>query len=1013
MSQLPLENRKIILDEIEKWRQEGLISLTFAQNLGKRYQLDPVSPVALEQTPHSPVLPAPVPQVQVSFAEGLPAVEENEPPLPAISQTAASPVPTLRPTLAQTLLSETSIKIALYLGAFFVIAAALILAALVASLRLPMLIGVAILFGGAALALKKRLPQPSFILWLVFSALLPISAGVTADLLNLEGNLNSAFWVIVFLSMALIWGFSTWLYGSRFFSLAAFGALAAGAWFFANLYEPETDLYLFCLMLAGMAGMICAGLLKSWQNQKFALPLFVTIQIFTLIVMFASFVNIFINQIDNYLQAWWLFSALTWLTAFIFYVASDFVIAFPIFPFMAAGALIPVAWLALNEFHPSDLGKALSWWFWALAMAAIGEIASFFSSQKIKQYALPFVLASLPMFFVGGVWGFAHNEWLGFGLFAASGLVLTLMQIRKKRWWLWITTLASLLIAYFSFFNLPPIARFEPEPLYLLLIAMTLLIVPDLILKPDFKHAPGWRWPLRGYLILLLGISTLGALVEGDNHPTKATVVFGILALLALLYALRFNKPVLGTLFTGYTTLLVIYTLQTLDLNWWLPALTSLAVFFYTVGLALTWLKTAGGWSNLFRWSGLVLGGLLSISAFAFTGAGDGWYVAIIGSLFVIETFGRFAWMELCVHALYALGFALILNEARIDNFNAYLLGISVLLLGLDAFFSRTLPNRKEWKWLPRGLGLGLTLIGNALLLIGWQSAAGMEVAISLTYAILLLAYALFYREPRLGYIYFAVLPVTLLTVAGFAGLERWTGVLIILSVLVYALSWLDLPKGWGQVRCYSGLALATLTAFSAPFEHTGLSASLPVAIAATLWAVEAFRRRDVWLGFPANALYLMAYFMILVELKVDQPQFFSVGAALLGILMHYLLVRSGSNNGAFITGMVSQLVLLSTTYLQMVSTNSLSYFAALFFQSLVVLIYGLVIRSRSLVFTPIAFVVIGVFTVIFSLPILKGIATVLMIGCTGILFIVLGIVAVLMRERISEWRERLSDWKA
>jgi hypothetical protein len=288
-----------------------------------------------------------------------------------------------------------------------------------------------------------------------------------------------------------------------------------------------------------------------------------------------------------------------------------------------------------------------------------------------------------------------------------------------------------------------------------------------------------------------------------------------------------------------------------------------------------------------------------------------------------------------------------------------------------------------------------------------------MSVAIGMTYAILFLVYALLYREPRLGYIYFAVLPVTMLTAAGFAGLEHWTGILISLSALVYALSWLDKPKGWDLIRRYSGLILATLTAFSAPLEGSGLWASIPVAMAATLWAVEAFRRRNIWLGFPANALYLMAYFMILRELKVDQAQFYSVGAAVLGMLMHYLLMRSGSNTGAFITGMVSQLVLLSTTYLQMVATNSLGYFAALFFQSLVVLAYGLVIRSRSLVFTPIAFVVLGIFTVVFSLPILKGVATVIMIGCTGILFIIAGIVAVLMRERIADLRDKLSEWKA
>ena len=1003
MNQLSSEARKILLEEIEKWRKEGLISPTFAQVLSKRYQVESVSTVAPEPTTHN-----------------LPTDKEAGQPIPAMTQPVESSVPSTaavlagpRPTLIQTLLSETSIKIALYLGAFFVIAAALILAALVAILRLPILLVVAALFGGAALALKKRLPQPSYILWLVFSALLPISAGVGADLLKLQGTSASAFWVIVLFIMTLIWGFSTWLYASRFFSLAALGALAAGAWFFANLFEPKNDLYLFCLMAAGIAGIVCVGILKTWQSQKFAMPLFVTLQLFTLAIMFLSFANIFANLTDDYFHAWWMFSALTWLAAFVFYVLSDTVIASPIFPFMAIGALMPITWLALNEFEAKDAVLAVGWWVWAFIFAVCGEVISLIDFKKLKQYALPLVLASLPMFFIGGIWAFTKNEWLGFGLFVAAGIILTLMHIRQTRWWVWSIALTALLTAYFLFFSLPQIKRFDLEPLHILLAPVVMLLLSDIVLIPNFRHAPAWRWPMRGYTLLLLSSSTLLALIEGADHPEKAALVFGVLAFLSLAYALRFNKPFLGVLFSGYTTFFIVYALRTFDLNWWLPALTVLSLAFYAIGLVLTWFKSAGGWSNLFRWSGLFLGGILSLCAFSFTGQGDGWYVGLIGILFVIETYGRFAWMELFVHFIYALGFSLILYEANINGLNPYLMGISVLLLGLDVIFSRTLSRRKAWKWLPRGLGLGVALIGNLILITGWRSAASMDFAIGITYAILFLAYALLYREPRLGYVYFAVVPVTVLTAAGFIGTEHWTGILILLAALYYALSWLDKPKGWGPIRRYSGLALGTLVAFSAPFENSGLWASIPVAIAATLWALEAFRRRNVWLGFPANALYLMAYFMILFELKVDQPQFFSVGAAVLGMLMHYLLMRAGSNKGAFVTGMVSQLVLLSTTYIQMVANNALGYFAALFFQSLVVLVYGLVIRTRSLVFTPIAFVVLGVFTVVFSLPILKGVATVLMVGCTGILFIVLGIVAVLMRERIAELRDRLSDWRA
>jgi len=149
---------------------------------------------------------------------------------------------------------------------------------------------------------------------------------------------------------------------------------------------------------------------------------------------------------------------------------------------------------------------------------------------------------------------------------------------------------------------------------------------------------------------------------------------------------------------------------------------------------------------------------------------------------------------------------------------------------------------------------------------------------------------------------------------------------------------------------------------------------------------------------------------MILSELKVDEPQYYSIGAALLGMLMHFLLTRAGSKTGTFIAGMLSQLVLLGTTYIQMVSTNRLSFFFVLFAQSMIVLIYGLIQRSRSLVITPIVFAVLGVMTVIYSA--LKGLGPVILIGSTGVLLLMAGIIAVLMRERITRLGDQLSEWK-
>ena len=55
--------------------------------------------------------------------------------------------------------------------------------------------------------------------------------------------------------------------------------------------------------------------------------------------------------------------------------------------------------------------------------------------------------------------------------------------------------------------------------------------------------------------------------------------------------------------------------------------------------------------------------------------------------------------------------------------------------------------------------------------------------------------------------------------------------------------------------------------------------------------------------------------------------------------------------------------------------------------------------------------VIIGVVTVVFGA--LRGISTVILIGCTGIGLILLGITALLLRERIASLRDQLKDWRA
>jgi hypothetical protein len=280
-------------------------------------------------------------------------------------------------------------------------------------------------------------------------------------------------------------------------------------------------------------------------------------------------------------------------------------------------------------------------------------------------------------------------------------------------------------------------------------------------------------------------------------------------------------------------------------------------------------------------------------------------------------------------------------------------------------------------------------------------------------YAVFFALYAWLYSKPMLGYLATASLPLSIFFELQALHQANWLFEIVGIAALYYAAG-VALRRGggaseWSRFFLFSGLGLAVINAISAPL-HTGLEAAVPVAVAATLFAIEAFARREVRLGFPANLLYLESYFLILMWLKVDEPQFFSMGAAVLGLLMHYLLTRAGSKTGAFLTGLFSQLVLLSTTFIQLLSTQRLGFFAIIFFQGLVVLAYGIVVRSRSLVIAPIAFIVLSVLAVIYKA--LRGFGTVVIVGGAGMVLLVLGILAVVMRERITKMGERFSEWQ-
>jgi hypothetical protein len=281
----------------------------------------------------------------------------------------------------------------------------------------------------------------------------------------------------------------------------------------------------------------------------------------------------------------------------------------------------------------------------------------------------------------------------------------------------------------------------------------------------------------------------------------------------------------------------------------------------------------------------------------------------------------------------------------------------SLIWLIADLLAHLTFPHPRPLKWGVRGFG-GLLALMNTILLFA-ESDASVAASGFAVYTLLFLTVSLLYRQPQLLYAFTATLPLFVAFLFRMFEVTQWIHPVMFVAVMYYAAGFIlramKRAEGWDASLLYSGLGLGVIVSMGAPFLG-GLDAAIPVAAAATLWAVEAFAKKNAWLAFPANGSYLLAYFIILFELKVDEPQFFSMGAALLGLIQHYLLTRAGGKTGAYIMGMVSQFVLLGTTYIEMINKNELAYFFVLFFQSLAVLIYGLVIRSRSLTFFPIGF---------------------------------------------------------
>jgi hypothetical protein len=984
LSKMDRGKRQIILQEIRDWEKLGLLEKDNADVIRRRYDFD-LTPAA------------PQPAASVETPEQIPAP-------------AADPQP--QATLTQTLLSETSIKIALYLGAFFVIASAAIFAALYEIARLPILVISAILFGGFAILIRRRLPQPSFTIFIVFSFLLPITANVLEEALNLSPPFSAAYWVCVCLFMALIWIGSAWLYESRVFSVTAFAALAVAFYRVGDIFGAAIEFQPAMLGLAALTGLPGVWALKRWRGLPFALPLFIAAQLLQLIALGAS-ASIYIAQfmiMEPSAPLWNLAALFAWGFAFVFYLFSDLLLPFILFPWFAAATLISIPWLIGAAFELSALGAAILFFIWGSLLAAVGETLHWF--EKLRKYSLPVLLVSMITAATAIVNGFMKNETAGFVCALGVAALYAALHIIRPRRWVWAFALLDFVIAYFAFFTLPVIQTAGVFFGYQALGLSILFLLPDIFVKSD---APEWIsaraapavMRIYGALFTVWGLAFCITLGE---EALNTAVVFGAYTLFFTVYTIIKRKAIHGYLPAMYLPLTILFALDHLDVDAWLPALTGLAALYFISGAIA---RSYENWSRMLRNSALALGALTTLGALILMKEHGGWYALVIGLLFAADMYlSRNGRIEIGIPILFNIGAFLILKDFKADEVTQRLLAYSLVWLLTDLIAHLTFTRPRPLMWITRGIGAAVTLVNYAILF--FHADARISVIGFGVYALLFMSVNLAYRKPYLLYTFTLTFPLFVVFLLRDFEITKWIHSVIVIALGYYASGFLlraiKRASGWETPLLFSGLGLGMIVSLGALILG-GLDAAIPIALAATLWAVEAFARKNAWLGFPANGLYLLAYFVILVELNVEQTQFFSIGAALLGMIQHYLLTRAESKAGAFIMGMVSQLALLGTTYIQMANTEHLGYFFVLFFQALAVIVYGVVTRSRSLVFTPIAILALGLFTVLYSA--LKGISAVILVGCSGVLLLMLGILAVVMRERITKISEKLSDWKA
>ena len=715
LTSLPVAVREKLFTELVRWERDGLIFAGQANILKGRMATEPIH---WKQ-------PTPIKQPEANVA-----ATAFDPPNPQVTALTASNQAVRGDTrqersefsLSKLLLSETSIRIALFLGAFFVLASAIILMALVEVARLPILGVTTLGFYAGAASLKRRLPLASFVLFLVGTFLLPIDMAVIGSLVRLSDR-----WLVWSITAGLVgtlFLFGIFWYNSKLLPILAYLAYALALAIPALAAEFDLEWAFFLQVLLGMAGAMFSYLIYRWKSLRIFLPFFQFIQVLLLLEVMADVLLLLLVFIIPYRETdlrlpaaacfafqGLAFSICDWINARVqskpqIYLAFSMA-CFTVFPPVLALRFIPdrILWLTLV----CAFGAVLS---------VLGEVIDEKSPDHLSFLARPFFGAGFLLFVISTIWQSTQDARFATGFLAGIAALYLAIGIRRRQWLLSSLGLLSAYLGYLQVFQIPALQERG--------IFLGAIHLPPAIILLSIGLFFFWRkgsrkwWIVPVQLGFISGLITVFyTLINGVDMPNTAGVIFLIITIYLALISVVFRWTYLTAGATFCLAISVLFFVRPWENPAWLLPLTSLGLLYYLCGAGLNRRSLTRPWSAILQISGLFLIAALALIQFAVFQPGAYLLYLLLTAIVGWEAYTH-RLQQALLPALFllaiAFGFLLFEKNIALENWGIYFTGQAALYFLAGWLLPAAYKPLKSWAVSLRLAGLallGLVLVLN------------------------------------------------------------------------------------------------------------------------------------------------------------------------------------------------------------------------------------------------------------------------------------------------------------